>query len=507
MKEVAGGPEEAMGMVKLSKIKDIIEGWYQKRGFIISYIQNFEGMESGDIVAKVVEGRVSKISVVNIDDSGKPIRGKGEVSPDVVLREVPFKEGQLYNAEDSRKALRDVFDLNLYENVQILPRQNPKDETKVEVDVMVKERPMKTVDLEMEWALVPGGSGPVLATAVPGGSITFEHRNLQKKGRTASVSVTTGNFMQPADDLGYRVDYKHPYIFGDDDPNRTALCATAFNSRRISGIFTGSQESGIPNIFVDRTGAKVYLQESLPRNSKATYGVVLEQLTTRDETGALVTHGAKMTPLGVLAEDGPPTTLGDTGVDTVAFLQGSVTRDNTYLLNGTPVGGRDIFLVDQGLGLGTAFPFFNRHQISATRFLPLLMPKATSSNPPPVLVLHGRYGGIVGDLASYDTFTLGGPHSVRGFSVGEVGAARRFLEGAVELRLSYKDVMFYGFAEGVTDLGSSKEVRGNPTQYFNRPGIGHSLGAGVKVGGIRAEYVSESTTGRSSIFVRFGERF
>ena len=34
------------------------------------------------------------------------------------------------------------------------------------------------------------------------------------------------------------------------------------------------------------------------------------------------------------------------------------------------------------------------------------------SEPPPVLVLHGRYGGSVGDLAAYDLFTLGGPHSV-----------------------------------------------------------------------------------------------
>lgn len=52
-----------------------------------------------------------------------------------------------------------------------------------------------------------------------------------------------------------------------------------------------------------------------------------------------------MNASGGVSEDGPPTTLGDTGVDTVAFLQGSVVRDTTYLLNGTPVGSRDIFTV------------------------------------------------------------------------------------------------------------------------------------------------------------------
>ena len=39
--------------------------------------------------------------------------------------------GQLYNAEDGRKALRDVFALGLFDNVQIFPKPNPKDESKV----------------------------------------------------------------------------------------------------------------------------------------------------------------------------------------------------------------------------------------------------------------------------------------------------------------------------------------------------------------------------------------
>jgi hypothetical protein len=52
---------------------------------------------------------------------------------------------------------------------QILPHQSPKDETKVDVDIMVIERPMKSVDLEMEWALVPGRNNkPVLAHPIPG---------------------------------------------------------------------------------------------------------------------------------------------------------------------------------------------------------------------------------------------------------------------------------------------------------------------------------------------------
>lgn len=85
--------------------------------------------------------------------------------------------------------------------------------------------------------------------------------------------------------------------------------------------------------------------------------------------------------------------------------------------------------VDQGLGIGSQFPFFNRHQLTLTRFIQLMaVEEGAGKPPPPVLVLHGHYGGCVGDLPSYDAFTLGGPYSVRGYNMGEIGAARNILE-------------------------------------------------------------------------------
>lgn len=56
------------------------------------------------------------------------------------------------------------------------------------------------------------------------------------------------------------------------------------------------------------------------------------------------------------------------------------------------------------------------------------MEEGAGKPPPPVLVLHGHYGGCVGDLPSYEAFTLGGPYSVRGYNMGELGAARNILE-------------------------------------------------------------------------------
>ena len=101
----------------------------------------------------------------------------------------------------------------------------------------------------------------------------------------------------------------------------------------------------VPVVWVDRAGAKIGFHETHSRSSKANYGLVIEEVTTRDEQGQIVTSGRKMLPSGNAAQDGPPTTHSSKGKDRVAFLQGNVTRDATHYVNGTPVGARDQFTV------------------------------------------------------------------------------------------------------------------------------------------------------------------
>jgi hypothetical protein len=82
-----------------------LECRYQKRGYVFSYISHYEGLETGDITARVVEGRVNKVSVVQVDDEGNPKRGAGEVPANIVLRELPFKVGGGWRASACSPAL------------------------------------------------------------------------------------------------------------------------------------------------------------------------------------------------------------------------------------------------------------------------------------------------------------------------------------------------------------------------------------------------------------------
>ena len=91
--------------------------------------------------------------------------------------------------------------------------------------------------------------------------------------------------------------------------------------------------------------------------------------------------------------------------------------------------------------------------------------------------------------------------------MGEIAASRAFAEGAVEVRVPVKGRRLYGFAEGASDLNSSRTVVGNPTAYFNKLGSAVSLGAGVKLGAARFEAATEGFAKPSVFNVRFGERF
>ena len=83
-------------------------------------------METGDIVARVVEGRVNKVNVVHVDDEGNPRKGKGEVAPDIILREMPFKVTS--SASSSDHPVSDMYGLPDYHSasMQLLAMQELK---------------------------------------------------------------------------------------------------------------------------------------------------------------------------------------------------------------------------------------------------------------------------------------------------------------------------------------------------------------------------------------------
>ncbi|XP_050369130.1 protein TOC75-3, chloroplastic-like [Argentina anserina] len=496
----------------LQKISTRVLKWYQDEGYIAANVLNFGNLNSKEVVLEIVEGDITQLVVQFKDKLGNVVEGKTQDL--VIKREIPkqLRPGNVFNVEAGKQALTNLSSLGLFYDMEVLPVPDEKNVGGVVVEINLKEQEHKTADVTTEWNIIRGHAGyPTLTSVIPGGTVTYQHRNINGLNRSLVGSLSTSNLFNPQlqDDLDFKIEYVHPYLDGVDNPNDRTLRISCFNGRKLSPVFTaGPGEDEVPPVLVDRAGMKANITENLSRQSKFTYGLVMEKITTRDEQNYICSYGRRVLPSGAVSEDGPPTTLSGTGIDHVAFLQSNITRDNTKFVNGTLVGERNVFQVEQGLGIGSNFPFFNRHQLSLTRFIQLKrVEEGAGKSPPPVLVLHGHYGGCVGDLPSYEAFTLGGPYSVRGYNMGEIGAARQILEVAAELRIPIKGKNVYAFVEHGNDLGSSKDLKGNPTEVYRRAGHGSSYGVGVKLGQVRVEYVVDHNSGTGSTFFRFGDRF
>lgn len=81
----------------------------------------------------------------------------------------------------------------------------------------------------------PCGHEGVQLTA--GGSLTWENGNFMGTGRQLAATATTANFLNPSEDLGYQLSYRHPDLRGAYDPKRAEFNAAVFNTRKLSPVF------------------------------------------------------------------------------------------------------------------------------------------------------------------------------------------------------------------------------------------------------------------------------
>ena len=83
--------------------------------------------------------------------------------------------------------------------LQVYPKQvDPgKDPAKIDVDIMVKERPMRTAEVECEWAIAPDDAGrPSVVSLVPGAPLALQ-KELRVTCCASSDSVRGRAFCAP----------------------------------------------------------------------------------------------------------------------------------------------------------------------------------------------------------------------------------------------------------------------------------------------------------------------
>ncbi|CAA2986005.1 outer envelope 80, chloroplastic [Olea europaea subsp. europaea] len=128
--------------------------------------------------------------------------------------------------------------------------------------------------------------------------------------------------------------------------------------------------------------------------------------------------------------------------------------------------------IEQGIPILSKWLIFNRLNFVASKGIRL----------GPAFFLSSLTGGsIVGDIAPYQAFSIGGHGSVRGYGEGAVGSGRSCLVANSELTLPLNQMLDGAvFLDCGSDLGSGRLVPGNPALRHGKPGSGIGFGYGLR---------------------------
>ncbi|RWR80322.1 Bacterial surface antigen D15 [Cinnamomum micranthum f. kanehirae] len=166
--------------------------------------------------------------------------------------------------------------------------------------------------------------------------------------------------------------------------------------------------------------------------------------------------------------DGFPVTCSGSDHDSMVVLK----QESTYAAANDRSFSQLNFQIEQGIPLLSKWLIFNRFKFIASKGVKL----------GPAFLLTSLTGGsIVGDMAPYQAFAIGGLNSVRGYGEGAVGSGRSCLVMNNELTVPMaKGLEGAVFMDCGTDLSSGLHVPGNPALRQGKPGCGFGFGYGLR---------------------------
>ena len=470
--------------------------WYQQRGFVLAQVVDSRVSPDGTVTLVVAEGVVEDIQVRFLnkegeaqDAQGRPIRGRTRQY--IILREMELKPGQVFNRDRIQADLRRIFGLGLFEDVQVSlsPGQDPR---RAVVTVNVKER---------STGSIAAGAGFSSASGLFG-SVSYQQQNLGGNNQKLGAEVQLGQR-----ELLFDLRFTDPWIGGD--PYRTSYTVNFFRRRSISLIFDGGErevelENG-DRPRVVRLGGGVTFNRPLARNPfvvpdwQASLGLQYQRVSIRDRDGDI-------SPEDELGND---LSFSGEGSDDLVTLQFGLVRDVRNDRQRPTSGSLFRVGVDQSIPIGLGSIFLTRLRGSYSYYVPVRF--TSFARGPQALAFNLQAGTVLFDLPPYEAFSLGGANSVRGYDEGDVGSGRSYVQATAEYRFPIFN--FLGgalFVDFGSDLGTDKDVPGNPAGIRRKPGTGFGYGLGVRIqsplGPIRLDYgINDEGDGRFHFGI--GERF
>ncbi|KAI3980284.1 hypothetical protein MKX01_001355 [Papaver californicum] len=217
--------------------------------------------------------------------------------------------------------------------------------------------------------------------------------------------------------------------------------------------------SGSGGVNLRRFSAGVDLNEPASSHWSSTTSIKFEHVRPVNDDGRPITRDL----------DGFPVTCSGSPHDSMVVLK----QESRYAKANDRSFSQLSLQIEQGIPVLSKWLIFNRFRFVASKGVKV---------GPALLQASLTGGSIVGDMAPYQAFAIGGLGSVRGYGEGAVGTGRSCLIMNSELTLPVNKVLECAvFLDSGTDMGSGRHVPGNPALRHGKPGTGIGCGYGLRL--------------------------
>ena len=513
---------------------NIIKKWYEDKGYSLARINGPERIsEDGIVTLNVSEGIVSdiKLRFIGADGEvfidGKPRKGK--TKDWVIKRELKTTPGSIFNRKTLEADIKRLYATSLFDDakVSLAPDNSKTGQVIIVLDLS-----------EQRTGSLTGGLGYSNSAGIFA-SLGLQETNALGRGWSTNLNLNLGEYSTT-----FNFSLSDPWIKGDK--HKTSFRTNIFLSR------------DYPQEFRSEKNGRIYaVNDKNTSSSDAFSSVVLEKVGggfafSRPLNGGDPFKVAKWRVLGgmnfqkvkMIDSDRNKKPYGDitptkgnvSDIICIGFTpnDGSCPEENILVsviattsrnnLNNTvnPTSGNKFsFGTEQFVSMGNNSPTFNRMRASYSFFVPTKLinltkgcksSNSTSEDCPQAIGFQFKAGTILGELPPYEAFCMGGTSSVRGWGSCDLAVSKSFVEGTAEYRFPvWRMISGALFVDAGSDLGSQKEVPGNPGKLLQKSGSGFSLGAGVGVktpiGPLRLDIASKDLDGDMRYTLGVGWKF
>lgn len=426
-----------------------IQELYSTRGYILARVSKVSDDPDGYVNFLIDEGIIGDIIV----------EGNNKTKDFIVKRNIFLQPGCVYNENTMRSDILRLMGTQAFKDVQ---RELKKDERTGLYDVYVALEEQRTGKISLGVG-IDSASGFF-------GSVGFGENNFRGLGQKLNLNVLAGTGILMNDssvvqkaNLQGEISFLEP-MFKRENQSLGA---------RVFARYYGSYQ--VPMAIEKRFGGEVTVARKFVafKNLSGSIGLGVESVTLDegDESGMRNRY----------AQKGISWAYRDKELDGGFYVK--ITPALTYDTRDSAVNARRGVLARITLeeNLGISGDTFGKLHGMIRKFLPI--GKKSS------LVVTAKAGGkLHGDMPEFAGFALGGPYTIRGFNISEVGVGDGYMMGSVEYRapipfidrLTSNSFLNNLRLAAFVDAGTlfSKSIG---SDVFDKPGYAITAGVGLRV--------------------------